>query len=155
MGRQYFSHVELRTRNETVAWRAGAGVASWVVQRYPLGPDVVGELAAFAPPEPIVDADAVLRALRLDVDAMLAEGRIDEAEELMEEGRLELAGEGVFFRRINQAFFAFRNLYAGDPGSIDPPGGKVQALRGQSASLGTFLPPARALPDNRHLGTAM
>ena len=151
LGLHYFSNVELRTLNETVAALAGAELASLVVQRYPLAPDVVEELAAFAPPEPTVDADAALRALRLDVDAMLAEGRIDEAEELMEEGRLELAGEGVFFRRINQAFFAFRNLYAGDPGSIDPLGGKVQALREQSDSIGTFLRSAASLSGEAEL----
>ena len=151
LGLHYLSNVELRTLNETVATLAGRELAFLVVQRYPLPPALVEELAAFAPPEPTIDVDAALRALRQDVDAMLAEGRIDEAEELMEERRLELASEGVVFRRINQAFFAFRNLYAGDPGSIDPLGGKVQALREQSDSIGQFLRAAGSLSDEAEL----
>ena len=63
----------------------------------------------------------------------------------MEQRRLELAQDGIFFRRINQAFFASRTVYADTPASIDPLGPKVQELRDRSASVGEFLRTAAKL----------
>ena len=63
---------------------------------------------------------------------MLAEGKIDEAETLMETRRQELAAQGFYLRRLNQAYFAFNNLYAGESGSpaaTNPIGPKIDELR--------------------------
>ncbi len=69
----------------------------------------------------------------------------------MEERRRELADEGVLFRRINQAFFASRSLYANTPASIDPIGGKAQALRERAGSVGAFLRVAAQLTSEADL----
>jgi hypothetical protein len=78
----------------------------------------------------------------MEVDGLLAQGRVDEAEALMEQRRREFAAEGYYFRKLNQAYFAFTNLYAGqagDPSATNPIGPKVDELRRRSASLSDFL----------------
>lgn len=138
LGRRYLDSLELRTLNETVANLAGEELAALVVERYPLPPAVAAQIAALSP-EPAIDVDAVLRRLRLDVDKQLAQGRVADAEALMEQRRSELAAQGVEFRRINQAFFAFRNQYADTAASTDPIGPKLDLLLARSSSVGDFL----------------
>lgn len=135
LGRRILQNEELRTLNETVANLAAADLARLVVARFPLAEPAVASPA----PTPAVDTDAVLRALRLQVDALLADGRIPDAEALMERTRQELANQGVFIRRINQAYFAFVNSYADEPTSTDPLGQELQELHQTSASVGAFL----------------
>lgn len=137
LGGRYYDSVELRTLNETVADIAGQALAARFVERYPVPPQIASQLAP--PPAPDIDVDAVLRELRRDVESLLTAGQIETAEALMEERRLELAEQGVVFRRINQAFFAARGIYATTPGSVDPIGVKLVALYQQSGDVGMFL----------------
>ena len=139
LGRAYFDSDELRTINETVADIVG---------------DELGALAAGVAPElrsaaeleaPPSAAAATLRDLRLEVDALLAEGRVAAAEARMEAGRGELAALGASYRRINQAFFAFRGGYADRPGAVSPYGPLLQNLRARSASLVEFVAAVRVI----------
>ena len=57
----------------------------------------------------------------------------------MEAARLELAAAGVRYRRINQAFFAFRGGYATQPGATSPYGPLLEQLRARSTSLADFV----------------
>jgi hypothetical protein len=157
LGQRYFSSLELQTLNETVADLAGRDLAALVLQRYPLPPEVASELELLLPPEPEIDVGSVLRQLRLDVGALLGQGRVEAAEALMEQRRLELnaalGGEqGVAYRRINQAFFASRSVYADNPASIDPLGLKLEALRERTGSVGAFLRAAARLTGGDDLG---
>ena len=145
LGRRYFSNQELTTLNETVADLAGRELGALVAQRSPLPPEVAARLAAQRAPAPAVDVGAVLRQLRLDVEALLTGGQIEAAEALMEQRRRELAEQGRVFRRINQAFFAARSVYADTPASIDPLGPKLVALRERTGSVGAFLRAASEL----------
>jgi len=77
--------------------------------------------------------------LRLEVDRLLSEGKIGEAEALMEQKREFLAENGFYIRKINQAYFAFHGLYAETPASSSPIGPKMQELRRLSPSLGDFI----------------
>lgn len=141
LGVRILASQELRTLNETVADLAGRDLAALVVARYPLP---VG--AAPAPARaPAVDVAAVLRQLRLDVGGLLGRGEIDQAEQLMEQRRQELAAQGVMFRRINQAFFAFYSAYGDTAASIDPIGQKVQTLHQRQGDVGAFLRAASQL----------
>lgn len=151
LGRRGYAELELQTLNETVADLAGLELAALFVQRYPLPADVVLQLSALSPPEPPVDVGDVLRRLRLDVEALLALGEIEDAEALMEQRRQELAEQGVVFRKINQAFFAFRSIYAGGPASIDPIGEKVASLRERTGSVGAFLRAASGITSRAEL----
>ena len=70
---------------------------------------------------------------------MLAEGKLDEAEELMRSRwwRLRLGGYGL--RKLNQAYFAFRGSYADSPGSISPIGDELEELRALLPDVGAFV----------------
>src|SRR5690606_32829566 len=81
----------------------------------------------------------VLRELRLEVDALLQEGRIEEAERRMEEVRLHLQEAGIEIRRINQAYFAWFGTYAARPDATDPLGGYLREIMVRSGSLPAFL----------------
>ena len=129
------------TINETVADIVGDELAELVLERFG-DPD-----AGLAPPrlaaEPALDRGAVLRDLRLEVEALLAAGRVDEAERRMEEVRMDLERAGIRIRRINQAFFAWIGAYAARPDSIDPLGRQIRELRARSESLAAFLATVR------------
>ena len=134
LGFNYSASVERRTLNETVATLAGQELGFLVVLEHPLHPPYDHPVAP--PRSQSVDVGATLQQLRTDVDALLAFGRIDAAEALMEQRQQELASRGVLYRRINQAFFAFRNVYASQPGSVDPIGPKITELRARAGSVG-------------------
>jgi hypothetical protein len=143
LGFNYYTSNDLRTINETVADLVGKELAEAVIARWPLD---APQPSATPPPsssgEPRFDIGDALRALRGEVDALLAQGRIDEAEALMEQRRQEFATRGYYFRKLNQAYFAFTNLYAGqagDPSAINPIGPRVDELRRRSASLREFV----------------
>ena len=83
--------------------------------------------------------DAAILETRHRVDELLSQGNIQEAEAYMEERRQLLVEHGFHLRKINQAFFAFRESYATDPASISPIAGQLKQLRDRSASLEEFL----------------
>lgn len=126
------------TLNETVANVAERELARIARALHPvaLPPDADGR----PPPRArTLDFRAELRALRLEVDALLADGRVAEAEALMEERRLHLAAHGIVIRKINQAWFAFYGSYADLPQSSDPIGPKVARVWEETGELGRFL----------------
>jgi hypothetical protein len=146
LGRGFIRTGELVTLNETVANIAGAELAC---EMRPCVGTVRAGLSA--PQRQQVDFAAEMRALRVRVDALLAEGDITAAETLMETTRRRLAEGGYFIRRINQAYFAFHGSYADTPASSDPIGPKLQRLREESASLEQFVEAARELRSERDL----
>ncbi len=152
LGLRYLSSIELRTLNETVANLAGRELAVLLVERHPLPPEIAAEIEGERPPAPAVDVESVLRKLRLEVETLLLEGRVEAAETLMEERRRELAEQGVVYRRINQAFFASRSVYADTAASIDPLGPKLEELLERSGAVGPFLRQAAQLTSAADLG---
>jgi len=147
LGASYFGGERTRTLNETVANMAGRELAELFTRRY-------GSPQAPQPPSPAperFDFQAQMRALRLRVEQLLADGQVAEAERLMNEKRDEFESEGVYIRRINQAYFAFHGSYADTPGSIDPIGPKLQTLRDRAGSAARFLRLARGLSSEADL----
>ena len=134
------------TINETVANVAGDELRDIAIARFgdPSPPPAASPAPAAAP---AVDRAAVLRALRLEVDALLAEGRIGEAERRMEDVRIELAEGGVRIRRLNQAWFAFYGSYADRPDATDPLGPAILEIRERAGSLARFLELMRDAAD--------
>ena len=68
---------------------------------------------------------------RVNVDEMLADGKIDQAEDYMEARRQFFWENGYHIRKLNQAYFAFHGAYADTPGgtagaSEDPVGEAVR-----------------------------
>jgi hypothetical protein len=151
LGFLYSESPELTTMNETTASIAGKTIGARVIERF--YPELVPPPPAPAPPPgeenpaPLVDPPpfdfrAEMHATRITVDALLAEGAIEEAEEYMEERRLYLWDNGYPIRKLNQAYFAFYGSYADvpvGPAGEDPVGEAVRALWAQSASLKDFL----------------
>jgi hypothetical protein len=154
LGSRYFLNPTLATINETVADMAGRELGALVAERYPLSAaSPAGQAGAGATPTPGagIDFDQVMRGLRLEVDRLLAEGKVAEAESLMEQTRQFLADHGYYIRRINQAYFAFHGLYANTPASSSPIGPKLEELRRRSGSLGDFIHTAARITSEADL----
>ena len=134
LGQAFFDSADTRTINETVADIAGDELRDVILERFG---DPTLPPAARAPAAG--DRALVLRELRIEVDALLADGKIAEAERRMEEVRLFLEDNGVFIRRINQAHFAWFGSYAARDDAIDPLGPQLRELRDRAGSLARFL----------------
>lgn len=156
LGRNYFDSSDLQTINETVADVVGDEVAGIILERWgdPTVDPATPAPEPTATPEPTPsprptpttprpDRNEVLRELRLEVDELLADGKIEEAEARMEAVRLELCDAGFCLRRLNQAHFAWFGTYAARADATDPLGPQIFALREQSESLAAFLEAVR------------
>lgn len=151
LGRSYFSGGETRTLNESVANIAGHELARLYLQRYPHPPTPAPSAPPTPSPTPSFDFTKEMRALRLQVEELLAQRRITEAETLMASKREEFQAHGYYIRRLNQAYFAFHGSYADTPGSIDPIGSKLQALLQRAGSPGEFVRLARGITSTEAL----
>ena len=152
LGLNYETTPELRTMNETTASLLGTEIGQLVLRRYypelarpPATPEPPP--AEAAPPQPVeppaFDFRAEMHTTRVRVDALLAEGRIEEAEAYMEARRQIFYDQGYHgLRKLNQAYFAFYGAYADEPGGAageDPVGEAVRTLRAASDSPLSFL----------------
>ena len=141
LGLRYYASNDLRTINETVADLVGDEIANAVLSRWPLLEESRASIQRDES-DVSIDLGAELRALRAAAEELLEAGDIDAAEALMESKRQELVDAGFAIRKLNQAYFAFTNLYAGQagsPGAVNPIGPKVDQLRQQSDSLEEFV----------------
>ena len=160
LGTSYFGSSEARTLNESVANIAGAELARRYFERH----DTLEEACGAAPPPPVTTPSTTppafgftseMRALRRQIEAMLAEGRILEAEALMAAKRDEFEEKGVLIRELNQAYFAFHGFYADTAASIDPIGPKLQALLERAGSAGEFVRVASGITSRAELDQAL
>jgi hypothetical protein len=157
LGRKYWSSAELITLNETAADIIGRELGEMMFERYPLPEPTGGGLHALAVPAaaPGIDVTATMRGLRAEVEQLLEDGRIAEAEELMETTRTFMADNGHYIRRLNQAYFAFHGSYAGRAASIDPIGATMASIRRESASLAEFTEIVRDVTSAAELERAL
>jgi hypothetical protein len=156
LGLNYSTTPELRTMNETTASIAGNEIGTYVIQKY--YPEMLASrpeqntaftsfekslLPLNGQDEPVpFDFRAEMHETRVTADALLAEGKIEEAETYMEQRRQIFWDNGYLLRKLNQAYFAFHGAYADVPGGAageDPVGPAVRTLREQSASLADFI----------------
>ncbi|HEY5639788.1 MAG TPA: hypothetical protein VIW01_07025 [Dehalococcoidia bacterium] len=160
LGRSYFEGGEARTLNESVANIAGSELARLYFEKYgplePAPPSATPGPSLPPGPTPVPTAEpfdftAQMRALRLDVEELLADGRIEEAEALMETKRDEFEARGHYIRRLNQAYFAFYGFYADTPASIDPIGPKLATLLDRAGSPGEFVRRASGITTQAEL----
>lgn len=146
LGLNYDTNNELRTMNETTASIVGGEISAIVLKRYypdwadiPQGGVLMASTQLAQVP---FDFRAEMHTTRVTVDALLAEGKIADAETYMESRRQMFVAHGYVIRRLNQAYFAFYGAYADVPGGAageDPVGPAVRKLREQAGSLANFL----------------
>jgi hypothetical protein len=149
LGMNYYTTSELRTMNETTASIAGREIGLLVLKCYYPEMATGYELEAISLSSSTVRADfnfnAEMHITRVNVDELLAQGKITEAEAYMEQRRQFFWKQGCpqcAIRKLNQAYFAFHGAYADTPGGAageDLVGPAVRALRAQSATLADFL----------------
>ena len=154
LGLLYDHTPELRTMNETTADISGNEIGADVIKRY--YPELIGatlpdpNLISFPQvhpnpgdlPRPAFDFRAEMHTTRVNTDALLAAGKITDAESYMEQRRQIFVKNGYSIRKLNQAYFAFYGAYADVPGGAageDPVGPAVRALRSHSKSLADFI----------------
>jgi hypothetical protein len=156
LGEQWGEGGDAETLNETTANIAGREIANLVRKEHPieLAP---GENGAAPPSEtPVtVDFNKEMRALRLEVDALLAEGKVEEAEALMDAKRQYLEENGISIRKLNQAYFAFYGTYADGPASSNPVGPKIERVWELTGDVGVFLKVMREVTDVGDLDEAL
>jgi hypothetical protein len=159
LGQGYFGSSETRTLNESVANIGGKELARLYFERYGTLDQACGaQPSPSATPAPTpagFDFTSEMRALRRQVEEMLAQGQVEEAEALMAAKRDEFQAKGVYIRRLNQAYFAFHGFYADSPGSIDPIGPKLQSLLERAGSPGEFVRRASALTTRADLDSLL
>lgn len=139
LGRQWGKGGDAETLNETTAELAGREIAKLVNERYRVEFADGEDGRAPARPADNIDFNAEMRELRLQVDGLLAEGKVAEAEAAMEAKRLYLNNNGITIRKINQAYFAFYGTYADSPQSSSPIGPKVNRVWELTGEVGAFL----------------
>jgi len=161
---------ELRTMNETTASITGNEIGELVIERF--YPELIHASlprlslisAPFDHPQPgdflrpPFDYRAEMHTTRVIADALLAAGKIEDAEAYMESRRAIFLKNGYLIRKLNQAYFSFYGAYADVPGGAageDPVGPAVRALRAQSKSLADFVNTISWMTDFEQLKEAV
>ena len=136
LGARYGVNNELTLINETVAELVGRELGSAAFNSLGL-PPAPPQASSIAPHR--LDFNKTLHDLRLAVDVLLKDGKVDEAERRMGETQQELAADGYTIRRINQAYFAFYGSYGNNAAASSPLGAKINAIRRLSPDLKSFV----------------
>lgn len=155
LGREWGKGGDAETLNETTADLAGREIANLVKARYPVEFGDGEDGRAPARPQSEIDFNAEMRELRQQVDGLLAEGKVEEAEAAMEAKRLYLNENGITIRKINQAYFAFYGTYADSPQSSSPIGPKVNRVWELTRDVGSFLAVMRDVTTVAELDRAL
>ncbi len=116
LGKSYFADTKMKEINETLAnifsYKLLEGLCN---KDFELKKEIcmktVTDKSKF-------DYSKFMKKLREDVDVLLAEGKIIDAEKLMNEAKISLSNNGIKIRKLNQAWFAFNGTYADSPTSI-------------------------------------
>jgi hypothetical protein len=139
LGQDFYSGQDGIALNETTANVVGDHMGDLIRKAHPLALPVGADGNAPQGPAPTVDFNKEMHALRLKVDALLKDGKVDEAEKAMNDERDYLAQHGVTIRKLNQAYFAFYGSYGDSAASSDPIGPKVQQVWDLTQDVGVFL----------------
>jgi len=141
LGWEYEKNWEARVINETVATLVGWEIARRTLAQY--YPDLAPTKEPWAeeeesptPPPPPSEPEAFdfnreMHETRVRVDALLLQGRIEEAEKYMERRRQFFWEHGYRIRKLNQAYFALYGSYAAAPvgaAGKDPVGPAVRRV---------------------------
>ena len=144
LGQHMFDNDDMFQLNETIANVVGKEIGDRAYDAMVEGSVIQEQARSGAAPNgaatpPPFDFAAEMRETRLTVDAMLSEGRVEEAEAYMEERRPLFVENGYPIRKLNQAYFAFYGSYADLPAAVSPIGDQVKRFRELVPDLGEFI----------------
>ncbi len=155
LGQQFYNSAEGETLNETTANIAGREIANLIRNAHAISLPKGADGTIPAAGAPTVDFTAEMRKLRQQVDALLAAGKVNDAEQAMEEERQYLDAHGITIRKINQAYFAFYGTYGDTAQSSSPIGPKVEKVWSLTKDVGLFLKIMRDVTDEHDLDVAI
>lgn len=171
LGARYLKSTSHRTLNETAATIVGEEIARRIMLRHyrdlyltelPEGEDcaqsgVDNSMNSHSQDcqNQEFDLGFALHETRVQVDAFLAAGLVEEAESHMEEQLKLINSKGHRLRKLNQAFFAFHGTYATRPGSTSEIGSQMQDLRAMSENLGSFVKVVQRIRNENELKLAV
>jgi len=147
LGRGYGKNPDVTSLNETLATIFGREVGEMAYMKFEADQmaDSSTQSVETSPtsedesPEDKFDFRLEMHTTRVRTEELLGEGKIEEAEQYMEDRRLFLAKNSHYIRKLNQAYFAFHGTYADSPESISPIFDQLSDLRSASLSLGNFV----------------
>ncbi len=138
LGRNIYTSEAMFSLNETIADVAGRELGDTAFAR--MGGDLSENASRYLAPEqrdPVFTRE--MRETRETVEELLADGKVDEAEEYMKRRWWDFRLGGYGLRKLNQAYFAFRGRYAESPASTSPIGREVNEMRGYHHDVGSFI----------------
>ena len=148
LGWNYNRDGQMSTLNETTADLFGQELGNLVYTHLtgeePLQPPTGG---AEPCPEDRFCFNQEMHQTRLQVDSLLEQGKIEEAEAYMEERRQVFVDNGYAIRKLNQAYFAFHGTYADSPASVSPIHQQLLDFREASPSLAAFIHTLQGVSD--------
>jgi hypothetical protein len=152
-------NTDITTMNETVADIIGKEVGATVLKKYypqfQTDTRTAPTVSQTTVTPPAFDFNKEMRAVRVQVDAYLAAGQIDIAEQYMQQKRDFFNANGYYIRKLNQAYFAFYGTYADSPGYENPIGTKITQLRAKEVSLQKFLNTVSGMTGVKNLDAAL
>ena len=138
LGQNIFKSNEMRTLNETAADIAGRELG---LQTY-MNLNIKSDSPVKSNPSTsnkYPQFTKHMRETRIEVENMLRNNKIQEAEKYMKKRWWELSLAGYNLRKINQAYFALYGIYAESAGSISPIGDQLREFRALVPSTGDFV----------------
>jgi hypothetical protein len=148
LGQAYWSSPDARAINETATDIAARELAADIAAALEL-PRAGGVTDDGGRPNRA--ARALLRDTRIRVDGLLAAGKVEDAEQLMRDRRVELEQLGMPIRKLNQAYFAFFGSYGDAAAGSSKVPELLRALRQSSPTLGEFLRGVGSITNEREL----
>lgn len=142
LGWNFYASADMQTLNETFADMAGReiGDLAYLLLGGTIEPGPDDEAAAPQNEEMKgFDFAREMRATRAEVDTLLADGQVEQAEAYMERRRVLFVENGYPIRKLNQAYFAFHGTYAESPTSASPIGEQLRDFRRLSGDLDAFI----------------
>ena len=156
LGRAYWSSAAARAINETATDMASRELGEALARA--LGQDTLAvqptASPAAGPPAGRAFRD-LMRATRIEVDRLLAAGKVGQAEAYMRDRREDLVAAGYDIRKLNQAYFAFYGSYGDAAAGSSPIPGRLKRLRDASPSVGDFLRRVAQLTNGDDLARAV
>ncbi len=156
LGQAYWTSQIAREINETAAELAGRELGDRLARELDLAEPPPSTQLAAEPPRPLGRGfRTIMRTTRVEVDHLLAAGRVEEAEACMRDRQAELAAGGYDVRKLNQAYFAFHGSYGDAAAGHSPIPARLRRLREASPSLGNFLRDVAQITTSEDLARAV